>query len=173
MLDDLLKKAIIKLSEPKRSEEVGRTVDHTYCRYYRMVSHHLEKCVMLKEHIIQLIEHGIITLNLDNKVKTNHISCQSKGLSLIQFGSLEPFVLHEHGLQNPVMQERSFPINIFDKLAVNMSSCSVVEEEIGKTNGRQENFLAEINKILDALEAIPVRLIGDTSLVCLTRRAGI
>ena len=79
---------------------------------------------------------GTIILDLDDVVETNHISCQTKGLSPIQFGSLEPFVLHEHGLPNPVMQERSFPVNIFDKLTVNMASCFDIEEEADKEDGR-------------------------------------
>ena len=78
-----------------------------------------------------LIEDGTIILDLDDVVyiETNHISCQTSGLSLIQFGSLKPFILHEHRLPNPATQERSFRINVFDKLAVNMTSCLRVEEE--------------------------------------------
>jgi len=41
MLGDLLKKGVIQLLEPKRLEEVRRTVDPRYCHYYRMVSHPL------------------------------------------------------------------------------------------------------------------------------------
>jgi len=55
----------------------------------------------------------------------------------------------------PCTQERSFPGNIFDKLAVNMTSCFEVEEE---SNERQENSIGEIDKTLAALEAIPVCL---------------
>jgi len=85
MLNDLLKKRIIQLPEPKRLEEVGRTTDPKYCRYHRMVSHPLEKCSRLKERIMRLIEDGTIILDLNDVVKTNHISCQTKGLSLIEF----------------------------------------------------------------------------------------
>jgi len=48
MLDDLLKKGVIQLPEPKRPEDVGRTVEPKYCCYHRMVSHHLEKCITMK-----------------------------------------------------------------------------------------------------------------------------
>jgi len=95
-----------------------------------MVSHLLEKCVTLKERIIRLTEDGTIILDLDDVVETNHISCQTRGLSLIQFGSLEPFVLHKNRLPNPATQEMSFPVNVFDKVAVNMSSCLEVGEEL-------------------------------------------
>ena len=98
MVDDLLEKGVIQLLEPKRSEDVGGTADLKYRCYRRMVSNFLEKCVMLKERIMRLIEDETIILDLDDMVKTNHISCQIKGLSLIQFGSLEPNVLYEHGL---------------------------------------------------------------------------
>jgi len=54
-------------------------------RYHRMVSHPLEKCSRLKERIMLLIEDGTTILDLNDVVKTNHISCQTKGLSLIQF----------------------------------------------------------------------------------------
>jgi len=43
MLNDLLEKEIIK---------VGRTADPKYCRYHKVVSHPLDKCMMLKERII-------------------------------------------------------------------------------------------------------------------------
>jgi len=39
-----------------------------------------------------------------------------------------------------------------------MTSCSKVEEESDTEDGRQENSLGEMDKTLDALEAIPVRL---------------
>ena len=120
MVDDLLEKGVIQLLEPNSSEEIGRTVDPKYCRYHRIVSHPLEQCISLKERIMRLIEVGIIILNLDKVVETNHIAYQTKGLSLIQFRNLEPFVLYENELPNPTTQERSFPVSIFHKLAVNM-----------------------------------------------------
>ena len=43
MLNDLLEKEIIK---------AGRTVDPKYCGYHKVVSHPLDKCMMLKERII-------------------------------------------------------------------------------------------------------------------------
>jgi len=75
---------------------------------------------------------GTIILDLDNVVKTNHIFFQTKRLSAIQFGSLEPAILYEHGIPNPSMQEGFFLVNVFDKPAANMTSCSEVEEETDK-----------------------------------------
>ena len=58
--------------------------------------------------------------------------------------------MHKYGLPNPVMQEGSFPINDFDKLAVNMTSYSEVEEEIVNEDGKPENFPSEMDKNLAA-----------------------
>jgi len=60
MFDDLLEKEIIQLLEPKRPEEIGCTVDPKYYWYHRRVSHPIEKCIMLKEHIMQFAKEGRI-----------------------------------------------------------------------------------------------------------------
>jgi len=76
MLDDLLENGVIQLPEPKRFEEAGRVTDPKYCRYHRVVSHPLEKCVMLKKRIMQLARDEKIILDLDDTIETNHISTQ-------------------------------------------------------------------------------------------------
>jgi len=76
MLDGLLKKGVIELPEPKRPEEVGRTADHKYCRYHRIVSRPLEKCITLKERIMRLAEEGRIILDLDEIVEVGHVTVQ-------------------------------------------------------------------------------------------------
>jgi len=78
MLDDLLEKGVIELPPSKRPEELGRTNDPKYCRYHRVVSHPLEKCITLKERIMQLAKDGTIILDMDEAVKTNHttICCE-------------------------------------------------------------------------------------------------
>jgi len=48
-----------------------------------MVSQPLVKCVTLKERIMQLAKNGMIILDLDDIVKTNHISFQIRGLYII------------------------------------------------------------------------------------------
>ena len=95
-----------------------------------MVSHPLKKCITLKERIMRLVKDGAIILDLDDVVESNHIFYKRRGLSIIQFGSLGPFVLHKHRLSNPITQEVFFLVIFFDKLALNMTSCSEVEEEI-------------------------------------------
>jgi len=83
MLEDLLKKGIIYLLEPKKPKEVRKTVDPLYCRYHKIVNHALEKYITLKELIMWLIKEGTTKLDLDDVVETNHVFYQRTGLSLI------------------------------------------------------------------------------------------
>jgi len=101
-----------------------------------MVIHPLEKCIKLKEHIMRLIKDGRTTLDLDDVVETYHISCQTTGLSIIQFRSLGPFALYEHGLPNPTTHEVFFPDSIFDRLPISMTLCFEVEEEADKEDSK-------------------------------------
>ena len=82
ILDDLLQNGVIELPNPKRPEEAGRVTDPKYCRYHRVVSHPLEKCIMLKERIMQLAKDGEIILDLDDTTAINHISTQLECSSL-------------------------------------------------------------------------------------------
>ena len=56
MLDDLPEKGIIELPPSKCREKSGRTNNPKYCRYHRVVSHPSEKCITLKERIMQLLK---------------------------------------------------------------------------------------------------------------------
>ena len=58
MLDDLFENGIIELPEQKWLEEAGRVTDPKYYQYHRVVNHLLEKCVTLKERIMQLARMG-------------------------------------------------------------------------------------------------------------------
>ena len=101
MLDDLLEKGVLQLPELKRHEEVGRTTDPKYRRYRRMVSHPLDKCITIKERIMQFVKEGKIILDLDDVVEANHVSSQTRELCTLQFGNLEPVVLFEPWLLSP------------------------------------------------------------------------
>jgi len=127
--------------------------DPKYYRLHRIVSHPLEKYITLKECIIELIKAGRVIVDFDDAVETNYIFCITNGLSIIQFGGLEPVVLNEC-----ITQEGFFPVIIFDKLTVNMTSCSEVEEETNDEDCRQENSPGETDKTLATLEAMPIRL---------------
>ena len=78
MLDDLLQNEVIELSESKCLEEARRIIDPKYCQYHRVISHPLEKCIMLKEPIMQLARDRKIISNLDDTFETNHIFTQLK-----------------------------------------------------------------------------------------------
>jgi len=86
---------------------------------------------------------------------TNDISSQTRELLVIWFGNLELAALLENRLHNFIIQKRPAPVTFFDKITINMTSCSEVEEA---GSGRQENSSAEIGKTLAALAAMPVRL---------------
>jgi len=51
MPDDLLKKGVIQLTEPKHPEEAVRTTNLKNYWYHRVINHPLEKCIAVKEHI--------------------------------------------------------------------------------------------------------------------------
>jgi len=74
MLDDLLEKGVIQLPEPKRPEELRKMANPLYYQYHRMVSHPLEKCITLKECIMQFVKDVTIILDLDDVVEINYIS---------------------------------------------------------------------------------------------------
>ncbi|KAL2941826.1 Sal-like protein 4 [Bienertia sinuspersici] len=96
MLEDLLEKKIIDLPESKHPKEMGKTSDPNYCKYHRLVSHPIEKCVTLKEKIMQLARDGKIILDEDEAVESNYASVSLEPCThgrLIQFGSLEPVML--------------------------------------------------------------------------------
>ncbi|KAM1119246.1 hypothetical protein ACFX2B_042857 [Malus domestica] len=70
MLDDLLEKKVIKLPECKSPEEMNRVNDPKYCKYHRIMSHHVGKCFILKELIMKLGQQGKIKLDLEDMVAT-------------------------------------------------------------------------------------------------------
>ena len=119
MLDDLLEKGVIELPEPKCLEEVGRTADAKYYRYHRIVSHPLEKCATLKEHIMQLAREGRIILDLGEMVETSHVTVQEADESVSEMNLTEvPKVLRE-----------CFPKSFFDCVAVYTTSCSKSDDD--------------------------------------------
>ncbi|XP_074315668.1 uncharacterized protein LOC141651875 [Silene latifolia] len=107
MLDDLLEKKVIQLPESKRPDQANKTSDPNYCRYHRLVSHPLEKCITLKEKIMQLFRDGKIILDLDETVATNQTTVileqqeereeptmhHGWDVCMLQFGSLEPVAI--------------------------------------------------------------------------------
>ncbi|KAM1773934.1 hypothetical protein ACFX12_043368 [Malus domestica] len=87
MLDDLLEKKVIELPECKHPEEMNRTNDPKYCKYHRIVGHHVGKCFILKELIMKLAQQGRIELDLEDTAATH--------TTTIVFGSFDPVPLQE------------------------------------------------------------------------------
>ncbi|XP_020410515.1 uncharacterized protein LOC109946596 [Prunus persica] len=85
MLEDLLEKKVIELSECKRPEEMNRVNDHKFYKYHRIVSHPVEKCFVLKELIMNLARQGRIELDVDEIADAN--------VATIVFGSFDPVPL--------------------------------------------------------------------------------
>ncbi|KAM3007499.1 hypothetical protein FF2_031739 [Malus domestica] len=71
MVDDLLEKKVIELPECKRPEEMNRINDPKYCKYHRIVGHHVGKCFILKELIMKLAQQGRIELDLEDTAATH------------------------------------------------------------------------------------------------------
>ena len=94
-----MEKGITELSPPKCAEEAGKINDLKYCWHHRVISHPLEKCIMLKKRVMQLANDGTIILDLDEAAETNNtiIWCEHCDLThpireelvIIQFGSVE------------------------------------------------------------------------------------
>ncbi|TYK16519.1 retrotransposon gag protein [Cucumis melo var. makuwa] len=102
MLEQLIEKQLIQLPECKRLEQVGKVDDSNYCKYYRVISHPVEKCFVLKELILKLARENKIELDIDEVAQTNHVAVNmtsnvppsillyDQRESLIQFGTFEP-----------------------------------------------------------------------------------
>ncbi|GAV63029.1 LOW QUALITY PROTEIN: hypothetical protein CFOL_v3_06551, partial [Cephalotus follicularis] len=84
---DLLKQKLIELPTPKSLEEAGRVNDPKYYRYHRIVyyivSHLLEKCFILKDLILQMINEKKILLDVNENVATSNVV-------MISFGTFDP-----------------------------------------------------------------------------------
>ena len=67
----------LNLSEAKRSEEVGKTDDSSYCLYHRMVGHPSKSCYIFKDVLQALIDADALKLHPEQKkVTANMISIQ-------------------------------------------------------------------------------------------------
>ncbi|KAM1849373.1 hypothetical protein ACFX14_013415 [Malus domestica] len=87
MLDDLLEKKVIELPKCKRPEEMNCINDPKYCKYHRIVGHHVGKCFILKELIMKLAQQGRIELDLEDTAATH--------TTTVVFGSFGPVPLQE------------------------------------------------------------------------------
>ena len=80
------RKKVIELPEYKCPEEMGRVNDPNYYHFHQIVSHPMEKCFILKDLIMKLVNQGRIHLDLNEVVKSNHV--------IVIFGFLDLVSLH-------------------------------------------------------------------------------
>ncbi|KAA0040811.1 retrotransposon gag protein [Cucumis melo var. makuwa] len=116
MLEQLIEKQLIQLPKCKRPEQAGKVDDPNYCKYHRVISHHVEKCFVLKELILKLTRENKIELDIDEVAQTNHVAVNMTSSvppsillydqreSLIQFGTFEPILVR---FQQKVMTSNS------------------------------------------------------------------
>lgn len=53
---------------------MAKVEDPNYCRYHQVISHPVEKCIILKELIFKLAKEGKIELDLDEIAQLNHVA---------------------------------------------------------------------------------------------------
>ena len=70
----MLEKGVIQLPPSKHPEDIGKANDHEYFLYHRVIGDSLSKCITLKERFMQLNKNGTLILDLDEAVKTNHMT---------------------------------------------------------------------------------------------------
>ena len=70
MLDDLLGHEIIELLAQKQLEKAETTINLKLHHSFYVISHPPEKCVKLKECIMQLIRDQKIILDIDDSIKS-------------------------------------------------------------------------------------------------------
>ena len=63
----------LKLTEARRTDEVGHTNDPNYFFFHRMVHHPTSRCFVLKDKIQVLVEAGTLTLKSKQKKVTTNI----------------------------------------------------------------------------------------------------
>ncbi|KAH9621582.1 hypothetical protein KSS87_002730 [Heliosperma pusillum] len=150
ILDDLLEKNVIQLPESKRPEQANKTTDPNYCRYHRLVSHPLEKCITLKEKIMQLAREGQIILDLDETVAANHASVvleHPKAPSILVHEVLNNFSNDNEWCVNTIQFGSFKPLTIWRKKEL-PSTTEASSSVIQPTN---KNKVADDNKNLESI----------------------
>jgi len=71
ILDKLLEKGLIELTESKYPKEIGRTNDPKYCIYHKIISHPIKKYKTFKKQVMQLAKKGKIILTGEDTEESN------------------------------------------------------------------------------------------------------
>ncbi|KAA0062737.1 ty3-gypsy retrotransposon protein [Cucumis melo var. makuwa] len=96
MLEQLLEKQLIQLSECKRPEQTGKVDDPNYCMYHRVISHSIKKCFVLKELIPRLARDKKIELDLEKDENPGVVACHV--INAMEEESIPPRSLEEEGV---------------------------------------------------------------------------
>src|SRR3954469_13189816 len=80
----LSKSGELKLPEPRKPEEVGKTDDPRYCLYHRGLGHPTKNCWSLKDKLQALVDAGALRLKTGQKTATANMT------SCLQFGQSPP-----------------------------------------------------------------------------------
>lgn len=71
------------LLEVRRPNEAGQTENPKYCSYYRLISHSIEDCFVLKGKLQDLIDSGSISLPKDSiKASVYQVSIRKDALEV-------------------------------------------------------------------------------------------
>ena len=96
--NDPFENKIIELLVTKQPEEAGRTNDSNYSRYHKVISLPLEKCITLKERIMQLAKDGKIILDLDDTAEAHYICAPLESSCPLREGHVLPHQGYRYSL---------------------------------------------------------------------------
>jgi len=110
---------------------------------------------------MKLARDGRIILDLDD-LSASIISLLKYSKAILKLMSkarrrqkIQPINLPEQEPLIPVTLEEFFPMDFFDKVTINMTSCYEMEDEENGDEERQEQGLEDDDKTLTVLEALP------------------
>ena len=65
---------LIELPECKKPEDMEKVDDPNCCKYYRIISHPIQKCFIFKEQIMKLAKENKIDLDFDEVIGLYHVT---------------------------------------------------------------------------------------------------
>lgn len=74
LLKILLKEGRIKVPEPQRPEEVGKTDNSKYCSYHQMIGHPTKSCYIFRDQIQTLVDTQVVKIHADQKTVMANIT---------------------------------------------------------------------------------------------------
>ena len=78
---------LIELPEYKKPEDMGKVDDPNCCKYYRIISHPIQKCFIFKEQIMKLAKENKIDLDFDEVIGLYHVTIACDVLPTLKQGA--------------------------------------------------------------------------------------